>query len=148
MRAPRSISRITARSFRLLLSPTTSRGARLARLLATEHLRGWGILTDAATHVIAELAAHAATHGRVPGGNFRLALGRDPATSPARHRWPAGRRGRGRQSASELRNATWAPLARRTKLPREGDLPTPSVAWCSFTTAAQKRSTSWPSGTL
>ncbi|OIK25967.1 ATP-binding protein [Streptomyces malaysiense] len=57
----------------LLLSPTP-RGARLARLLATEQLRSWGILSDAATHVIAELAANAATHGRVPGRNFQLTL--------------------------------------------------------------------------
>ncbi|MCE3030147.1 ATP-binding protein, partial [Streptomyces sp. CMSTAAHL-2] len=57
----------------LLLSPTP-RGARLARLLAAEQLRSWGILSDAATHVIAELAANAATHGRVPGRNFQLTL--------------------------------------------------------------------------
>ncbi|MER8059154.1 MULTISPECIES: ATP-binding protein [unclassified Streptomyces] len=32
------------------------------------------LLSDAATHVIAELAANAATHGRVPGRNFQLTL--------------------------------------------------------------------------
>ncbi|WP_243878027.1 ATP-binding protein [Streptomyces sp. SUK 48] len=31
-------------------------------------------ISDAATHVIAELAANAATHGRVPGRNFQLTL--------------------------------------------------------------------------
>ncbi|GAA2483089.1 ATP-binding protein [Actinocorallia cavernae] len=64
---------VATRDFMLLLSPTP-RGARLARLLAAEQLRSWGILSDAATHVIAELAANAATHGRVPGRNFQLTL--------------------------------------------------------------------------
>ncbi|MEW2621198.1 ATP-binding protein [Streptomyces sp. NPDC048106] len=59
--------------FTLLLSPTP-RGARLARLLGAEQLRTWGLLSEAATHVIAELAANAVTHGRVPGRCFRLTL--------------------------------------------------------------------------
>lgn len=70
--APAELPRPT-RHFRLLLSPTP-RGARLARLLSTEQLRSWGILSDAAAQVIAELAANAATHGRVPGRNFQLTL--------------------------------------------------------------------------
>ncbi|MFJ6666194.1 ATP-binding protein [Streptomyces sp. NPDC091383] len=70
--APAELPR-PARNFRLLLSPTP-RGARLARLLSTEQLRSWGLLSDAATHVIAELAANAATHGRMPGRNFQLTL--------------------------------------------------------------------------
>ena len=57
----------------MLLSPTP-RGARLARLLATEQLRAWGLPLDRAPHVVAELAANAATHGRVPGRDFRLTL--------------------------------------------------------------------------
>ncbi|MEU6093686.1 ATP-binding protein [Streptomyces sp. NPDC047079] len=61
------------RNFGVLLSPTP-RGARLARLLATEQLRSWGLPTDRAEHVVAELAANAATHGRVPGRDFRLML--------------------------------------------------------------------------
>ncbi|WP_329118096.1 ATP-binding protein [Streptomyces sp. NBC_01465] len=54
----------------------TRRGARLARLLATEQIRAWGLPTEPAAHVVAELAANAATHGRVPGRDFRLALTR------------------------------------------------------------------------
>lgn len=61
------------RQFTLQLS-ATRRGARLARLLATEQLRSWGLPLDAAAHVVAELAANAALHGRVPGRDFRLAL--------------------------------------------------------------------------
>ena len=64
------------RHFDVLLSPTP-RGARLARLLATEWLRTWDLppgITDTATHLVAELAANAATHGRLPGRDFRLAL--------------------------------------------------------------------------
>jgi anti-sigma regulatory factor (Ser/Thr protein kinase) len=60
-------------NFTVLLSPTR-RGARLARLLATEQLRAWGLPLDAAQHIVAELAANAAAHGRVPGRNFRLTL--------------------------------------------------------------------------
>ena len=61
------------RNFSALLSPTP-RGARLARLLATEQLRTWGIPLEAASHVVAELAANAATHGRISGRDFRLML--------------------------------------------------------------------------
>ncbi|NYV75643.1 ATP-binding protein [Streptomyces sp. UH6] len=61
------------RDFSVLLSPTP-RGARLARLLATEQLRAWGLPLAPAQHVVAELANNASTHGRVPGRNFRLRL--------------------------------------------------------------------------
>ncbi|MCX4858734.1 ATP-binding protein [Streptomyces canus] len=61
------------RSFSVLLSPTP-RGARLARLLATEQLRSWGLPLDPAALIVAELASNAATHGRVPGRNFQLLL--------------------------------------------------------------------------
>ncbi|MCK8435881.1 ATP-binding protein [Streptomyces sp. D2-8] len=61
------------RNFSLQLSPTP-RGARLARLLATEQLRSWGLPLDPARQVIAELAANAAAHGRIPGRDFRLLL--------------------------------------------------------------------------
>ena len=63
----------TARRFTVQLS-STRRGARLARLLATEQLRSWGLPLEAAGHIVAELAANAATHGRIPGRDFRLAL--------------------------------------------------------------------------
>ncbi|MGW1889771.1 ATP-binding protein [Streptomyces sp. NPDC002004] len=59
--------------FSVLLSPTP-RGARLGRLLATEQLRSWGFPLEPAANVVAELAANAATHGRVPGRDFRLTL--------------------------------------------------------------------------
>ncbi|MFF1700486.1 ATP-binding protein [Streptomyces sp. NPDC058252] len=61
------------RNFSVLLSPTP-RGARLARLLATEQLRSWGLPLEAPSHIVAELAANAAVHGRVPGRDFRLTL--------------------------------------------------------------------------
>ncbi|MFD5497342.1 ATP-binding protein [Streptomyces sp. NPDC127091] len=50
------------------------RGARLARLLATEQLRSWEIPLDPARLIVAELAANAAVHGRVPDRSFRLTL--------------------------------------------------------------------------
>ncbi|THA32574.1 ATP-binding protein [Streptomyces sp. A1277] len=52
----------------------TRRGARLARLLATEQLRSWGLPLDAAPLVVAELAANAVLHGYVPGRDFRVQL--------------------------------------------------------------------------
>ncbi|MDH6628124.1 anti-sigma regulatory factor (Ser/Thr protein kinase) [Streptomyces sp. LBL] len=61
------------RTFGVQLSPTP-RGARLARLLATEQLRAWGLPFDPARQLVAELAANAATHSRVPGRDFRVAL--------------------------------------------------------------------------
>jgi anti-sigma regulatory factor (Ser/Thr protein kinase) len=61
------------RNFTVLLSPTP-RGARLARLLATEQLRSWGLPMDPARQIVAELASNAAFHGRVPGRDFRLTL--------------------------------------------------------------------------
>ncbi|MFE5603796.1 ATP-binding protein [Streptomyces coelicoflavus] len=63
----------TVRNFSVLLS-STPRGARLARLLAVDTLRSWGLPHERASHVVAELAANAATHGRLPGRSFRLTL--------------------------------------------------------------------------
>ncbi|MPY51671.1 ATP-binding protein [Streptomyces acidicola] len=63
----------STRNFSVLLS-STPRGARLARLLATEQLRTWGLPLHPADLVVAEFAANAATHGRVPGRDFRLTL--------------------------------------------------------------------------
>ncbi|WP_437035057.1 ATP-binding protein [Streptomyces caelestis] len=57
--------------FNVLLS-ATPRSARLARLLMDAQLRSWGYDSDAARHVVAELAANAVTHGRVLGRDFRL----------------------------------------------------------------------------
>lgn len=61
------------RHFSVPLS-ATRRGARLARLLAAEQLREWELPLDPARTIVAELAANAVLHGRVPGRDFRLAL--------------------------------------------------------------------------
>ncbi|MER6104857.1 ATP-binding protein [Streptomyces sp. NPDC001832] len=61
------------RQFTVLLSPTR-RGARLARLLATAHLGDWGLPTEHAAHIVAELATNAVVHGHVPGRNFQLGV--------------------------------------------------------------------------
>ncbi|MFF1279460.1 ATP-binding protein [Streptomyces sp. NPDC058299] len=60
------------------LSPTP-RGARLARRLALAQLDDWGIPPGSATAeavavIVAELAANAVTHGRVPGRDFELRI--------------------------------------------------------------------------
>jgi anti-sigma regulatory factor (Ser/Thr protein kinase) len=57
----------------------TPRGARLARHLAVGRLCAWGIpygtdAFDAVALIVAELAANAVTHGRVPGRDFELRL--------------------------------------------------------------------------
>ncbi|MFD7136204.1 ATP-binding protein [Streptomyces sp. NPDC059894] len=62
-----------ARQFSVSLS-ATRRGARLARLFAAQQLLDWGLPLDPARLVVAELAANAALHGRVPGRSFRLTL--------------------------------------------------------------------------
>lgn len=62
--------------FDALLSPTP-RGARLARVLAVDWLRTRGLpyrVTESAEQIVAELAANAATYGRVSGRDFCLAL--------------------------------------------------------------------------
>ncbi|MFD4569889.1 ATP-binding protein [Streptomyces sp. NPDC058467] len=64
---------------------STPRGARLARRLAGQRLDAWGIPYDCDTHhaltlIVAELAANAVRHGRVPGRDFHLALACDTTT--------------------------------------------------------------------
>ncbi|MEU3208383.1 ATP-binding protein [Streptomyces cyaneofuscatus] len=63
----------TERAFTVLLSPTR-RGARLARLLTVAHLGAWGLPSETAAHIVAELAANASVHGRVQGRDLQLAL--------------------------------------------------------------------------
>ncbi|MGW3951330.1 ATP-binding protein [Streptomyces sp. NPDC004752] len=58
---------------------STPRGARLARRLALHQLDAWGVpygseASDAAALLVAELAANAVTHGRVPGRDFEVAV--------------------------------------------------------------------------
>ncbi|WP_393059919.1 ATP-binding protein [Streptomyces sp. LN549] len=65
--------RTTERTFTVLLSPTR-RGARLARLLAVAHLDLWGLPSETAAHIVAELATNATVHGRVSGRDFQLRL--------------------------------------------------------------------------
>ncbi|MET7688205.1 ATP-binding protein [Streptomyces sp. NPDC005483] len=69
---------VTVRMFTQRLS-ATPRGARLARHLALNQLHDWGIPHGAPTAekvevIVAELAANAVTHGRVPGRDFELRL--------------------------------------------------------------------------
>ncbi|WP_309237956.1 ATP-binding protein [Streptomyces albidus (ex Kaewkla and Franco 2022)] len=61
------------------LFSSTPRGARLARLMGTQQLAAWGWPYDdefsrTCSLLIGELAANAATHGRVPGRSFHLRL--------------------------------------------------------------------------
>lgn len=58
---------------------STPRGARLARRLAVHQLHEWGVpydsaLSDTTALLVAELAANAVTHGRVPGRECELGL--------------------------------------------------------------------------
>ncbi|MFF7048702.1 ATP-binding protein [Streptomyces griseorubiginosus] len=69
---------VTVRTFTQRLS-ATPRGARLARHLALDQLRAWGLpydtpVAEAVAVIVAELAANAVTHGRVPGRDFELRL--------------------------------------------------------------------------
>lgn len=69
---------VTVRVFTMRFSATRL-GARLARRLAVHRLHQWGFpygseLSDSAAVVVAELAANAVTHGRVPGRDFELRL--------------------------------------------------------------------------
>ncbi|WP_435208072.1 ATP-binding protein [Streptomyces sp. bgisy034] len=73
MTAPENELTSPTLNFSVLLSPTP-RGARLARLLVAEQLRNWGLPLNPAEQIVAELAANAVTHGRVPGRDFRLTL--------------------------------------------------------------------------
>ncbi|MEV5515846.1 ATP-binding protein [Streptomyces flaveolus] len=78
MSAPRAQEAVTVSAFAQRFS-ATRRGARLARRLATHRLDLWGLpygspASDTVTLVVAELAANAVLHGRVPGRDFELRL--------------------------------------------------------------------------
>ncbi|WP_043382973.1 ATP-binding protein [Streptomyces mutabilis] len=64
---------------------STPRGARLARHLALHRLDAWGVpygspVSDTAALLVAELAANAVTHGRVPGRDIEVRLRLDAYT--------------------------------------------------------------------
>ncbi|MEU6374378.1 ATP-binding protein [Streptomyces sp. NPDC046909] len=59
--------------FTVLLS-ANRRGARRAREHTVRQLGAWGVPSEAAQQVVAELASNAVLHGRVPGRDFRLRL--------------------------------------------------------------------------
>ncbi|MFF5638964.1 ATP-binding protein [Streptomyces sp. NPDC012825] len=73
---------VTVRVFAQRFS-STPRGARLARRLAVLQLDRWGVPYDSETSetaalLVAELAANAVTHGRVPGRDCELTLSYAP----------------------------------------------------------------------
>ncbi|WJY53129.1 ATP-binding protein [Streptomyces chengbuensis] len=75
---------VTVRVFTQRFS-STPRGARLARHLALHQLHSWGVphgteVSETAAVLVAELAANAVTHGRVPGRDFELRLALDAGT--------------------------------------------------------------------
>ncbi|WNM30880.1 ATP-binding protein [Streptomyces sp. Li-HN-5-11] len=81
MPAPRTQSATPVHTFAQRFS-ATRRGARLARLLAAHQLTEWGHPYGTEAHdtvvlVVAELAANAVLHGRVPGRDFALSLSCD-----------------------------------------------------------------------
>lgn len=78
MTAPSGPAPTLARTFTQRFS-STRRGARLARQLALVELHDWGIpestaLSADAGLLVAELAANAVLHGRVPGRDFELRM--------------------------------------------------------------------------
>ena len=75
---PRLHEPVTVRTFTQLFSGTP-RGARLARRLGAHRMDVWGFPYDGDAGenvelVVAELAANAVRHGRVPGRDFRVRL--------------------------------------------------------------------------
>ncbi|MFF0425700.1 ATP-binding protein [Streptomyces sp. NPDC004520] len=76
---------VTVRVFTQRFS-STPRGARLARRLALHQLDRWRLpygseVSETAGLLVAELAANAVTHGRVPGRDFELTLAYTPGLS-------------------------------------------------------------------
>ncbi|MFD3514613.1 ATP-binding protein [Streptomyces sp. NPDC058657] len=70
--------------FRMHFS-SSPRGARLARLLAVQHLADLGVphtsrSSRAVAAVVAEFAANAISHGRTPGRNFEVRVDLTPDT--------------------------------------------------------------------
>lgn len=69
---------VTVRMFTQRFS-SSPKGARLARLLSLQQLHEWAVpfgseTSETAALIVAELAANAVTHGRLPGRDFELRL--------------------------------------------------------------------------
>ncbi|QOV39215.1 ATP-binding protein [Streptomyces ferrugineus] len=84
MTAPHTQSPVTVRVFSQRLS-ATRRGARLARRFTARQLDVWGFrygsdVSDTAALIVAELAANAVLHARVPGRDIALRLSCGPDT--------------------------------------------------------------------
>ncbi|WP_329102646.1 ATP-binding protein [Streptomyces sp. NBC_01439] len=69
-----TLSHVNQETRLVAMLPSTPRGARAARALTVDQLAEQGLPFEGAAQVVAELAANAVTHGRVPGRSFRLAL--------------------------------------------------------------------------
>ncbi|WP_435192517.1 ATP-binding protein [Streptomyces sp. NRRL F-5630] len=88
MPMPQTQVTVTVRTFAQRFF-STRRGARLARRLAAHQLEAWGVPYGSATSdtlllIVAELAANAVRHGRVPGRDFVLRLVHRPAAALVR----------------------------------------------------------------
>ena len=88
MPVPHAQEAVTVSVFVQRLS-ATRRGARLARRLAAHQLDLWGMpydcpASESVALVVAELAANAVLHGRVPGRDFELRLYCDRAAGLVR----------------------------------------------------------------
>ncbi|WP_103501409.1 MULTISPECIES: ATP-binding protein [unclassified Streptomyces] len=95
---------------------STPLGARRARQLAVRHLAEWGLPADCRASatlalVIGELAANAATHGRVPARDFELTLRLIPVTCGARRTV--------RVEVSDTRGERRPPSPGRLRVPHE-----------------------------
>ena len=138
------------RQFGIQLS-ATPRGARLARLLAVEQLRSWELdaASEPAAQIVAELAANAVTHGRVPGRDFTVGLFaaedrlRIEVTDTRGDRLPVVAAGYGLPLVEAL-SLGWG--VRRGPVPRKtvwAELPLPGAA-AARPTATQVLATRWP----
>ncbi|MGW2131101.1 ATP-binding protein [Streptomyces coelicoflavus] len=110
MPAPRTQEAVTVSVFVQQFS-ATRRGARLARRLATHRLDLWHLpygspASDTVTLVVAELAANATFHGRVPGRDFELRLTYDRSRGLVRVEVSDTHPGRPELSASAAQPST------------------------------------------
>ncbi len=70
----RIVNSALLRELRRTHGPYTNPWTHYPRLLTTAHLGDWGLPTESAAHIVAELAANAVLHGRIPGRDFQLSL--------------------------------------------------------------------------